>query len=199
MPAGNCFIEKCRFFINSTTVVLYRYAGDLESAWRNLNYFISQNVDGVLINLHNENFRLREEVENLKSLRSENERLRELLSLKEATQFSSVAAEVVNVFSNDFIQSCVINVGETDGISVNDPVKNSDGLVGRIIEVHKTWSKTLLITDVNSSIPVKIGERQINAIMVGTNSDKLFLSTVQEDIRINEGDDVKTSRYGIKE
>jgi rod shape-determining protein MreC len=156
-------------------------------------------VDGVLISLRGENIRLQEEVENLKRLESENEKLRELLALKEKQNFSVVVAEVVSMFSNDFVQSCVVNVGKADGVSLNDAVKNSEGLAGRIIEVNDSWSKVLLVTDVNSSIPVKIGERQINAIATGDNSGMLFVSAVQEDAPITEGDDVKTSGYGINE
>jgi rod shape-determining protein MreC len=199
MEVGNRFTEKCRFFTHSAIIMLNQWADNLASSFLNFYYFISHDVNNTLVSLHNTNTELLEEIENLKNLRQENEELRKLLSLKESSNFSAVAARVICTFSNDFTQSIMLNVGKMDGISANDIIKNSDGLVGRVIEAKDARSRVLLITDMNSSIPVKIGESQINAIMTGSNSDELFISAVREDVPIKEGDVVKTSGYGICE
>jgi rod shape-determining protein MreC len=149
--------------------------------------------------LHNKNVELSEEIENLKNLRQENDELRKLLLLKKSMDTTAIAARVVSIFSNDFTQSFIINVGKTDGVTIDDVVKSSDGLIGKIIEVYDDWSRVLSITDINSCIPVKVGERQVNAIMAGYNSNKLLISAVHEDVPINEGDLVRTSGYGIHE
>jgi rod shape-determining protein MreC len=180
-------------------VALDRYCDIFQRNYYNFRYFMSHDIDGVLIQLHNTNIALREELEYLKNLRRENDELRKLLQLKESTIPSVTAARIVGIFSNDFTQSFILNVGERDGITVDDVVKNSEGLIGRVIETHNDWSRILLITDINSCVPVKIGERQVNAIMTGGNSNKLYISTIHEDISISEGDIVKTSGYGIPE
>jgi rod shape-determining protein MreC len=157
-------------------------------------------VEDKLVNLYNENIKLQEEIKYLKNLQLENTELKKMLSLKESTGFSAVTAKVINVFSSDFTQLCLLDAGQADGISEGDAVKNSEGLVGRIIKVHDKWSQALLITDMNSNIPVKIGTSSVNAIMTGENSDKILISRVHEDISpIKEGDLVKTSGYGICE
>jgi rod shape-determining protein MreC len=135
----------------------------------------------------------------LKNLRRENDELKKLLQIKESAISTVTVARIVGVFSNDFTQSFTLNVGERDGVAVNDVVKNSEGLVGRIIETYDDWSRVLLITDINSCVPVKIGEQQVNAIMTGGNSNKLYISTIHEDIPISEGDVIETSGYGIPE
>ncbi|MDR2645967.1 MAG: rod shape-determining protein MreC [Holosporaceae bacterium] len=196
---GNVFIERFRFVVNSMAVALDRYCDIFQRNYSNFRYFMSNDVDGVLIQLHNTNIALREELEHLKDLRRENDELRKLLQLKESTVPVIAVARIVGVFSNDFTQSFILNVGERDGAAVNDVVKNSEGLIGRIIEVYNDWSRVLLITDINSCVPVKIGERQVNAIMTGGNSNKLYISTIHEDIPIMEGDIVQTSGYGIPE
>jgi rod shape-determining protein MreC len=196
---GNDLLGKCRFFLNSTQVIFAQYSDDLERYFLNLCYLISNDVQGTLLNLQKRNLELQQEVETLKNLQLRNEELEKLLSLKDSTTFSMVAAKVVSVFSNDFSQSFILNVGAVDGVSVDDVVRNSNGIIGRIIEVHDSWSRVLLITDMNSCIPIKIGELSTNAIMSGSNSNELLISAIYEDVPIKEGDDVKTSGYGICE
>jgi rod shape-determining protein MreC len=179
--------------------MLSEYSSEVKKIFLNFSHFLFNDVENVLLDLRNSNEQLREEIENLKHFRWENEELKKLLSLRESTQTAIKIARVVDIFSNDFTQSIVLNVGKIDGISEEDVVKNSDGLVGRITEVNNTWSRALLITDMNSGIPVKIGETPVNAIMTGGNSDNLLISTIHEDIQINDGDEVRTSGYGICE
>jgi rod shape-determining protein MreC len=83
-----------------------------------------------------------------------------------------------------------------DKVSVDDVVLNTDGLVGRIVEAHDDWSKIMLITDVNSNVPVKIGEQRINARASGDNTKTLKLSMIHEDDLPENGDLVETSEYG---
>jgi rod shape-determining protein MreC len=196
---GNYFSEKSRFFLSSARVALWQCGEKLEKMFLNFYCLLSHDTENILVDLRNLNKKLHEEIENLRYLQKENDELRKLLSLKESTQFSVKVARVVDIFSNDFTQSIILNVGKVDGVSMDDVVKNSDGLVGRITEVNDTWSRALLITDMNSSIPVKIGDAPVNAIMTGCNSNSLFISTIHEDIPINDGDNVKTSGYGICE
>jgi rod shape-determining protein MreC len=196
---GDYFSERCRFFMNSVKVAFFRCGDNLQRSCLNLYYFISHDVDQTLIKLHNENIELCEKIEDLKKLQRENEELRELLSLKKSINFSAAAAQVVSFFSDDFTQSLILDIGKIDGITLNDVVKNSDGLVGKIIEVNDDWSRVLVITDINSYIPVKIGDQRVNALMAGGNSNRLLISAIREDIPLNEGDEVKTSGYGIRE
>ncbi|MDR1982237.1 MAG: rod shape-determining protein MreC [Holosporaceae bacterium] len=197
--AGNYFTGKCRFLINSANVVMGRWGDKLEKIILNFCHFMSHDVESQLMNLYNENIKLQETIANLKNLQLENEQLKKLLLLKESTHFSTITAKVINIFSNDFTQLCVLNVGQADGVSEGDAVKNSEGLIGRITEINDTWSYALLITDMNSSIPIKIGELAVNAIMTGGNSNKILISRIHEDIPLKEGDLVKTSGYGICE
>jgi rod shape-determining protein MreC len=196
---GNNFSKEWCFFLGSVRVVLNRCSDKFERIFPNIGVFSSGNTEDTLPKLRRLNEQLREEIEILKHLQQENEELRRLLSVKESMPVSVKTARVVDIFSNDFTQSIILNVGKADGISVGDAVKNSDGLIGRVTEANETWSRVLLITDMNSGIPVKIGETPVNAIMTGGNSDNLFISTIHEDIQISDGDEVRTSGYGICE
>ncbi|MDR1561186.1 MAG: rod shape-determining protein MreC [Holosporaceae bacterium] len=188
-------IEKSRTHMILLKISLERVQDRVSGCFTNFMYFISHDIDGVLMDLHNENLKLRQEICNLKKLKSENEQLRRLLSIKQTVAGSLIVAKVVTVFSNDFARSAILNVGTLDGVSQDDVVRDNNGLIGRVIETNDTWSKVLLITDSNSNIPVKI--KNVNAIANGDNSSKLLLSAIQEDdISIKDGDLVETSGYG---
>jgi rod shape-determining protein MreC len=116
--------------------------------------------------------------------------------MKDSTNCDIVVAKIISFFSNDYLKAFIINVGTDHGVAVDDVVRNQSGLVGRIVEVAATWSQAILITDSNSNIPVKIGEKQINAILGGDNSNLLRMIMVHEDIAIQNGDAVVTSGFG---
>jgi rod shape-determining protein MreC len=160
---------------------------------------MGNDINCHLLTLQNENVKLREKITYLLSLEQDNEELRKLLLLKKTIGFSVLSAQVVNVFSNDFTQSFTLNVGKDHAVSEGDLVKNSDGLIGRIVEVHSSWSRALSITDMNSSIPVKMGKYRINGIVTGNGSNKLLLSTIQGETPVSASDIVVTSEYGITE
>jgi rod shape-determining protein MreC len=159
-------------------------------------YYIFHDVNRVIYDLRIENVRIKNEIENLNHLKRENEKLRKLLSIKETPICDIIAAKIVTIFSNDYVRSCVLNVGSRDGVVIDAVLRNDDGLIGRISEVHEKWSRALFITDTNSNIPVKIGNEHVNAIVSGDNSDVLHISMKHDDIAIKDGDIVETSGFG---
>ena len=179
-----------------TDVWIYDTAGKIREITANIKYFLSENIDQVIYDLQNENARLMSENQKLENLKIENEELRKLLNLEKAENYVNTVGKVVTIFSNDYMRSCIINVGSEKGIQNNDMVRNYDGLVGRIIETGKNWSRVLLIIDPNSNIPAKIGDEKVNAIISGNNSKKLYISMIHEDTSVHDNDFVETSSYG---
>ncbi|MDR1334686.1 MAG: rod shape-determining protein MreC [Holosporaceae bacterium] len=144
-----------------------------------------------------ENLKLQEENRNLSQLQIENTELRRFLSMTAKNDAHKViVAKVVAKSSNNYTRSCVLGIGSADGVAADSIVKNSDGLIGQVVDVHKAWCRVLFITDIKSSIPVKIGKNSINAIASGNNSETLQITTVREDLAIHSGDTVTTSGYG---
>ena len=96
----------------------------------------------------------------------ENEALRQMLDFKkESFEYISILpAKIVNSNISNSIESIIINVGKTDGITKNLSVIDTNGfLVGKIIEVGKENSKVQLISDSNFLVSIKIG----NNISIG--------------------------------
>lgn len=189
-------IDDCRALLISATVYLDRTFHSISKKIDEISYVIYYDIDDELLNLRKENIMLKTELENLAYLKSENDKLRNLLQMKPYPSCDIVVAKIVSTFSNDYSCSYILDVGSNDGIHSDDVVISPDGLVGRISELSEKWSRVLLITDTNSNVPVKIGESQVNAMVSGNNSNILKISMKHEDISIADGDNVETSGFG---
>ena len=103
-------------------------------------------------------------------LEDENQQLRKLLNVVDEPEAEEITARVVADTGGAFAQSIIITGGNKDGIQKGQAVVNEIGLVGRITQVGKSSSRVLLINDINSRIPVRVGDAGYNAILAGSNS-----------------------------
>jgi rod shape-determining protein MreC len=103
-------------------------------------------------------------------LESENKSLRDLLALVPEPQATFVTARVVADTGGAFAQSLIITAGSQAGIKKGQVVMTGEGLVGRITQAGVFSSRVLLITDINSRIPVLVGDAGNRAILVGDNT-----------------------------
>lgn len=171
-----------------------------ESIFKQINLIAQKIVH--LQDLTRENIELQLEVNRLKrlqndmySLQSENLALRKLLSVVEEEQYNNVTAKLLSISLNPFSKTALVSAGEKHGIQLNQVVTNSDGLVGRIIEVSKNFSKIMLVTDANSRIPITTTVSGEKGIWAGDNDNGKILYLPKQH-RIQNGDRVITSGYG---
>jgi len=154
-------------------------------------------------NLIAENQRLREENARLANLRliahdlkAENAGLRRLLRFDPGPVAKSVSTRIIADTGGVFARSLMVHVGSTQGVRKDLPVLAAEGLVGRVQTVGQQSARVLLITDLNSKIPVAIGEQRRRAIMSGTNSHSPMLEFFVSDVRPTPGAVVLTSGDG---
>ena len=107
-----------------------------------------------------------------------------------------VVAKVVADLSGTFINSFLINAGKNQNIAINDIAMDNGALVGRIIDVKNKYSRVLLMTDINSRVPIVVGDERLRAIMGGDNSDQTDLLFAAIDAVITPGMQVLTSGHG---
>lgn len=162
-------------------------------------------IDGVgtLRNLRAENIRLQEE--NLKltqwyetalKLRAENQSFRELLNVKADPAIKFVTARIISDAGGSFVKSVLLPVGTLDGARKGSAVMSGHGLVGRVTEAGERSARVLLITDLNSRIPVIIQNTRTKAILAGKNQDLLKLERLPPDSGMTLGTRVVTSGDG---
>jgi rod shape-determining protein MreC len=146
--------------------------------------------------LKTENVRLKEWYQTALMLQAENQSLQELLNLKVNPAHRYITSRVISDTDNAFIKTVLIASGSNDSIKKNQAVLAGEGLIGRIIEVGKKSSRILLMTDINSRIPIVIEGSRQKAILAGTNSDFLQIKHVPHDSSFTEGERVVTSGDG---
>lgn len=148
------------------------------------------------IRLTEENKRLQAWYETALKLQAENKSLHALLNVKPDASMSYVTARVVSDPGGAFVKSVLLPVGMGDKVLKGSAVMSGHGLVGRVTEVGRHSSRVLLITDLNSRIPVLIQNTRTKAILAGKNTDLLRLERLPIDSGIEVGQRVVTSGDG---
>ncbi len=147
-----------------------------------------------------ENRRLREENERLRrwyelalAMRDKMERYEALLTLNPDLAADSVTARVVQEQRGPFVQGRLINAGHEDGVAAGQAALADRGLVGRVVSAGRSSARVLLLTDVNSRIPVMGDRNNARAILVGDNSARPRLALQLASHGLREGDRIVTS------
>jgi len=156
-----------------------------------------------VINLRSENERLRGENAVLlqwqqaaQRLDAENRSLRSLLNYKPELASSYITARVVADPGGAFVRTLVVTAGHRDGVRPGQAAVAGQGLMGRVVQVGEWSSRVLLITDLNSRIPVLIEPSRQRAVMAGDNSGQPKLLYVPGDASLAVGDRIVTSGHG---
>lgn len=150
-----------------------------------------------------ENKFLKKKIENntlfkLKSekLEIENNILRKELALLPPVLENYVFVKVTADTQTHYNKTVIINGGNNMYIRKGDSALTSKGLIGSVIDVHDKYSRVLLITDINSKIPVRIGKNNKKAIVSGNNTPKIDLLYLKENMSFEDGELVYTSGDG---
>ncbi len=102
-------------------------------------------------------------------LEMENEKLRNLIN--ESINSNEILAKVLIDKESPFLKSIIINKGTKDKLRIGMAVADEVYLVGKIIEVNYTNSRALLLSDLNSKIPVVLEPIGMQAVVSGTGGD----------------------------
>ena len=101
-------------------------------------------------------------------LKMENEKLRDLIN--ESINSNEILARVLIDKESPFLRSIILNKGTKDKLKIGMAVVDEVHLVGKVIEVNFTNSRVLLLSDLNSKIPVVLEPIGMQAIVSGTGS-----------------------------
>ncbi|MDW8443864.1 MAG: rod shape-determining protein MreC [Acetobacteraceae bacterium] len=132
-----------------------------------------------LIELRSENVRLREENERLRrwydralALEAENLALRRVLNAPvEPTPIFTTARVVADV-GGAYARSALLVLEPNHTVRKGQVAVDAAGLVGRVSEVGHRSARLLLLTDINSRIPVQVERTGTRAILAGTNAPR---------------------------
>lgn len=186
---GFTAVKMARSFIND---VVFRVSYIASSPSR-LTPNLGKGIAGHL-NLKEENEKLREVIENYKSLdlnleylTNENKNLRKVLNVENIIKAKDIVLAKVLVDRNSpFLKSIIINKGTQSGIKKGMPVTQNNYLVGRIVDTNYLSSRVLLLTDLNSRIPVTLDGDSSQAILTGSGTKNPKLEYLPEEYEFKE-------------
>jgi len=155
----------------------------------------------ALVNVRRENKKLKKELEEIQfrhmamqGLAGENARLRAMLDFRtEHGDYRLLPASLLAQDISVLYRTVILDRGKRSGFTVNMPVVNPLGLVGRVISVSPHTSQVLLITDTASAVPAVIEETQVKGIVKGTGTNVLSLEYVRTTEMVEVGNMVVTS------
>ena len=181
--------QKLKLGINE---VIYRssfFVSIPEKKIKKINIQIKEHI-----NLY-ENYKKNElELKNLKQkkltndfLISENKKLRDLVN--ESISSEEMLAKVLIDTESPYLKSIILNKGSKDNVKIGMAVMDGAYLVGKVIEVNYTNSRALLLSDLNSKIPILIQPPRIQAVASGTGKNYGTVEYTKEEYKpkIDEG------------
>ena len=127
----------------------------------------------------------------------ENKKLRELIN--ETLQSDDLYAKVLVDKDSPYLKSIILNKGSKNNVKIGMAVVDNSYLVGKIIEVNYTNSRALLLSDLNSKIPVLLEPIDIHAVVSGTGKNHGVIEYTKDDYDQKIKDQkiiVYTSGYG---
>ena len=118
----------------------------------------------------------------------ENEKLRNLIN--ESIKSKDIYAKVLVDKDSPYLKSIVLNKGSKNNVKLGMAIVDDSYLIGKIIEVNYTNSRALLLSDLNSKIPVTLLPDRIQAVVSGTGKNHGIIEYTKEkvDDEINEKD-----------
>ena len=155
------------------------------------HYILYDNYDEI----KNELEKLKSEKLEIIFLEEENKRLKKTID-EYIYNSEELVAKVLIDKDSPFLKSIIVNKGSKDSVKLGMAVLDGNYLVGKIVEVNYSTSRALMISDLNSKIPISIEPGNIQSILSGTGKRNGKIEYVESEILVNDGSIVYTSGSG---
>lgn len=161
------------------------------------NYLDWKSVRRENGSLRGENEQLRVQTLQAGETREENTRLRRLLVLRDRLPLATVAGEVIGREAGGWVRSLTVNRGRGDGIAQQTPVIMPEGLVGRVVQVHRGAAVIQLLNDPASTVGAVVQRTRTAGLVEGDAGGAVrFKFMARDGASVAPGDLVVTSGLG---
>lgn len=184
-----------RSIINDTIYHGALIANAPSKAIKNSNNYIQKhiNVYSDYVKLEKENNELKNKALKVDFLELENTQLRKLIEEEPESLSNLLSARVMLDNQSPYLNSFVINIGSNKKLKNGMAVLHGKNFIGRIVDVNFFSSRVLLVSDLNSKIPIITEPSANHAILSGHGMNKTTLEYLSENHDIHDGDKVYTS------
>jgi rod shape-determining protein MreC len=161
------------------------------------NYLDWKSVRRENASLRGANEQLRVQALQAGETREENARLRRLLVLRDRLPLATLAGEVIGREAGGWVRSLTVNRGRGDGIAQQTPVIVPEGLVGRVVQVHRGAAVIQLLNDPASTVGAVVQRTRTAGLVEGDAGGALcFKFMARDGATVVPGDLVVTSGLG---
>lgn len=184
--------------------VTYPFVTAANAVSNGVNGFIDKLVNADTYKSQNDELRelvtqMYERTADYEELQKENEQLREMLNLsKKHEDFKfSEPCSIVARNANDIYGGFTINHGSTSGISLNDPIITSVGLIGRVTDIAPNYARVSTILSPQVNVGVYTQRTKTTGVLESNTATAeqglCLMSNILKDADINPGDVIATS------
>ena len=179
---------------NSSPISFFKKRNQTEVFFINSSFIVNHiNLYGNYKELKKENDELKNNISKSDFLELENAQLRKLIEEEAESSSNLLSARVLIDKQSPYLNSFIINMGSNKNIKNGMAVLDGKNFIGRIVDVNFFSSRVLLITDLNSKIPVITAPSSNHAIISGRGKDRPTLEYLPENSEIKDGDKIYTS------
>ncbi|MGD1934367.1 MAG: rod shape-determining protein MreC [Candidatus Phaeomarinobacter sp.] len=196
--AESYLVDRTRQVMTDLSAPLLELASRPVAAVRN---FIASTDEYAYV--FEENARLRAENEQLKAWRQQAlslerrvARFEALLDVTVEPTIQYATGKIIGDSGGPFVHAFIVNVPQADGAAAGQAVVDDEGLIGRVVSSGVTASRVLLLTDLNSRVPVRVEPAGYRAIAVGDNSRFPKIEFLPPEAKLSPGDRIVTSGHG---
>ncbi len=143
--------------------------------------------------LKKENEELKSKVFNSEFLTLENNQLKEIIGEQIDSDSNYIASRVMLDKQSVYLNSFILNSGSNKDIKKGLAVLDGKNFIGRIVDVNYFSSRVLLISDLNSKIPIVVEPDGHQAILSGRGKKEPILEYLPENASLENGNKVYTS------
>jgi len=112
---------------------------------------------------------------------SENNELKKLIEDFTFTR-NKILAKVIVDHGSPFSKTLIINKGSKDGLKIGTNIYDENYLIGRVIETNFKTSRVLLLSDLNSNVPISISPGDVQAIVVGDGTESGKIKYIKDNL-----------------
>ena len=190
--------KPLNYFRSFIKDVIYRGALAVSAPSKSINNFTDFAKEHAHLyddysKLKKENNELKNKISETDFLELENSQLRKLIEEQISSSSNLMSARVMLDKQSPYLNSFIINIGGNKNIKNGMAVLDGKNFIGRIVDVNFFSSRVLLVSDLNSKIPVMTVPSAHHAILNGHGKNEPTLEYLPENHNIQDGDKVYTS------
>ena len=147
-----------------------------------------------------ENKKLKDQIEQLNAekrelqfFKNENDNLKRVLGIKNKDDYVSIYAKIIHEDTNEFAKNLILSIGSNEGVQLGQAIVLNNVYLGKISEVNLFSSKAMIVTDLNSRVPVVIPSRGVNGILKGNGLAGAQLLFLPQNAVLENNDQIYTS------